>query len=256
MRVTFLGQSGLVLTAAGETLLIDPYLSDIGRLLDARLWSRAVPIPVSPRDLAGALAVICTHEHVDHCDPLTVAPLLACSPSTLLFAPAAALTNLPFAVSTLQLRPLRAEGEQFTVGPFTITPIPAAHSDAYGLERTEADGHRWMSVIVEAAGVRLFHAGDGVGYDGLAAAVGRVDVACIPINGRGREKQGIVGNFDAVEAADMCRGLGARHAVPLHWDMFAVNAGDPHAFARHLHDDDIAVHVLRPLQYFDVLSGS
>ncbi len=255
MRVTFLGQSGLLLSAEGETLLIDPYLSDIGRLLDEGLWSRAVPIPVAPQDLAGALAVICTHEHVDHCDPLTLAPLLAASPTTLLIAPSATIAQLPFVTRHEQLRPVRAEGERFTLGPFTVTPLPAAHSKTYSLERTEQHGHRWCCVTVEAGGVRLFHAGDAVEHEGLVAAVGAVDVACVPINGRGREAAGIVGNFEAAEAADLCRRLGARHAVPLHWDMFTANSGDPQTFVAHLADSEISVHVLRPLEFFEVVPG-
>jgi L-ascorbate metabolism protein UlaG (beta-lactamase superfamily) len=252
VRITFLGQSGLLLSAGGETLLIDPYLSDIGRLLDGGMWSRDLPIPMAPHDFAGALAVVCTHEHIDHLDPLTVAPLLACSPTTVLVAPAAAIAQLPFMARRHQLVPVRAEGEALRIGPFTITPLPAAHSEQYTLETTERHGHRWSSVVVEADGVRLFHAGDAVEHDGLVAGVGAVDVACVPINGRGREAEGIVGNFDAAEAADLCRRLSAAHAVPLHWDMFAVNAGDPEEFVRQLSGTDVTVHVLRPLAWFDV----
>jgi len=36
--------------------------------------------------------------------------------------------------------------------------------------------------------------------------------------------------FDAQEATDLAREIGADAAVPLHWDMFATNLGDPAAF--------------------------
>lgn len=251
MRVTFLGQSGIVIEAAGERLVIDPYLSDFGRVVSNGVWKRDLPIPMAPHELAGALAVICTHEHVDHLDPLTVAPLLAVSPSTVLVAPVAALRDLPFAVRTEQLRPVRGEGETLTLGPFTVTSLPAAHSQSYTLERSEEDGHRWSCVVVEAEGVRLFHTGDAVEHEDLVSLVGDVDIACVPINGRGREADDIVGNFNAAEAANLCRRLHARHAVPLHWDMFHINSGDPAAFERALAGSDITVHVMRPLDSFE-----
>src|SRR3954462_11638587 len=91
VTVTFLGQAGVLLEAAGERLVIDPYLSDNLNALSDGFWARGVPIPMSVRDLVGTAAVVCTHEHPDHLDPVTVAALLTASPSTVLVAPAAAL---------------------------------------------------------------------------------------------------------------------------------------------------------------------
>ena len=60
----------------------------------------------------------------------------------------------------------------------------------------------------------------------------RVHLALLPINGRDAEREalGIVGNMDATEAAQLAHEIGADAAVPLHWDMFASNPGDPPAF--------------------------
>ena len=54
----------------------------------------------------------------------------------------------------------------------------------------------------------------------------------LPINGRDAEREalGIVGNMDASEAAQLAHEIGAHAAVPMHWDMFASNPGDPAAF--------------------------
>lgn len=252
MKVTFLGQAGVLLEAAGERLLIDPYLSDNLNALSNGFWARGVPIPIDLRELVGAAAVVCTHEHPDHLDPVTVASLLTASPGTVLVAPAAALTSLPWLVDPGQLHGMRGEGDTRTFGPFTVRSIPAAHAGDYTVERTGEHGSRWCSVVVEAEGVTVFHAGDTVDYDGFDAAIGPVDVACVPINGRGREDQGIVGNMDEIEAADLCRRLPARHALAIHWDMFPVNPGDPAKFAAALDGSGVVVHAGPAMTSFEV----
>lgn len=242
MRVTFLGQAGVLLEAAGEQLLLDPYLTDNANAPSGGVWARAVPIPVDVLSYRGARAIVTSHEHIDHLDPLTIAPLLACSPQTMLLAPQHALAHLPWLAPSTQLVGMRGEGERYEFGPFLVTSLPAAHSADYRLEYSPEHGHRWCSVVVEAGGQRVFHAGDTVDWEGFAAAVGQVDLACVPINGRGREEQGIVGNLDELEAAALCRAVGARHALALHWDMFTANPGDPVRFAAEFAGTDVAVH--------------
>lgn len=255
MKITFLGQAGVLLESAGDRVVIDPYLSDNLSMLSKGFWARSAPIPLSLRALAGAAAVVCTHEHPDHLDPVTVAALLTASKGTVLVAPEAALLQLPWRADPGQLRGMRGEGEVISAGPFTIRSLAAAHTADYRCERTEEHGHRWCSVVVEAEGVRVFHAGDTVDYAGYAAAVGPVDVACVPINGRGREGQGIVGNMDELEAADLCRRLPAGHALALHWDMFAVNPGDPVKFASALGRSQVVVHTGSAMSSFVVSAG-
>jgi L-ascorbate metabolism protein UlaG (beta-lactamase superfamily) len=56
----------------------------------------------------------------------------------------------------------------------------------------------------------------------------------MPINGRDAEREalGIVGNLDPAEAAELAAAIGASTMIPLHWDMFAANPGDPAALVR------------------------
>jgi L-ascorbate metabolism protein UlaG (beta-lactamase superfamily) len=251
VKLTYLGQSGIILESAGERIVIDPYLSESARLVNP-MWARALPIPIPPSALAGSLAVLCTHEHIDHLDPLTIAPLLEVSPGTDLYTSEAAIRSLPFAVDAARVHALRGEGESLEIGPFTIRPVPAAHSVTYTLEQTEL-GHRWLGFVVEADGRRVFHAGDAVDYPGLAESVGAVDLACVPINGRGREDRDIVGNFEPAEAADLCRRVNASQALAMHWDMFAANPGDPGAFRSALAGSGMIVHVLAPMETIDLL---
>jgi L-ascorbate 6-phosphate lactonase len=57
----------------------------------------------------------------------------------------------------------------------------------------------------------------------------RPHVVLLPINGRDaeRESQGIAGNLDEREAAELAAAAGAELLVPMHYDMFAANPGSP-----------------------------
>jgi L-ascorbate 6-phosphate lactonase len=116
-------------------------------------------------------------------------------------------------------------------GTVTVEAVPACHGE--GMD----DAYRlgpFLGYVASAGGARVYHAGDTILFDRLVERLRelRVDLALLPINGRDaeREAEGIVGNMDAREAARLARDIGADAVVPLHWDMFASNPGDPAAF--------------------------
>jgi L-ascorbate metabolism protein UlaG (beta-lactamase superfamily) len=77
----------------------------------------------------------------------------------------------------------------------------------------------------------VYHAGDCVLYDGQADRLRpfAVDVALLPINGRAPERR-VPGNFTGPEAARLAHDVGARVAVPCHYEMFEFNTASPEAF--------------------------
>jgi len=110
-------------------------------------------------------------------------------------------------------------------------------ADAYTFGRELSDGLvRYLGYVVELGGLRVYHAGDTVPYDGLEAEVAALtpELALLPINGRSAEREaaGIVGNLDEEEAVDLASAIGASVLVPIHWDMFAENPGDPASVVR------------------------
>jgi L-ascorbate 6-phosphate lactonase len=230
VAIRFLGQSGLRLACGGTVLYIDPYLSDFVRETadDPDRWARRFPPPVDPATIADADAVLVTHEHDDHLDPRTLTPLLAASPSARVLVPAAAqdLAREVLPEGT-PLDLARGTGDEHDYGAFRVTAVPAAHSTDYDVEPTR-DGHRWLGYVIEAAGRRIYHAGDTVRHADVVAAVraaGPIDVAFLPINGRDdyRDALDVTGNLWPREAADLAVEIGAGSVVPLHHDVFAYN---------------------------------
>jgi len=54
-------------------LYIDPCLSDIAPSASTPRFPARLSAPVEPGDVTNATYVLCSHEHADHTDPLTLA---------------------------------------------------------------------------------------------------------------------------------------------------------------------------------------
>ena len=70
MKITWLGQAGLMFETRGKTILVDPYLSDSVAKIEPKNVRR---VPVK-EDLLSIRpdVVLCTHDHLDHIDPETL----------------------------------------------------------------------------------------------------------------------------------------------------------------------------------------
>jgi L-ascorbate 6-phosphate lactonase len=231
VELTWLGQSGFVLRAAGATLLLDPYVTPG----EDRL--------VAPPDEAGAFTgvdgVLITHEHMDHLDEDACRALGVASPGARFAVPRPIVDRLAALGIAAERVVAMQPGDGAGFGSATVTATAACHgvhvADAYTLGRELSGGDvRFLGYVVAAGGVGVYHSGDTLAFDGLAESVREIgaDVALLPINGRTpeREAQDLVGNLGPDDAADLAAAAGARVAVPTHYDMFAPNRGDPTAF--------------------------
>ncbi|MCX2728410.1 MBL fold metallo-hydrolase [Thermomicrobium sp. 4228-Ro] len=238
-----LGQASVALAGGGRIVLIDPFLSPHPE--------RLVPPPVAPETLADVDLVLVTHEHWDHLDGPTCEAIARVAPQATFVCPEPIVDQLVAAGVPAERVSGTRPGRSYQQADATIWPIAAKHglhvTDAYTFG--EVDGvPRFLGYVVELAGVRAYHAGDTIPYEGLAEAVRALqpDVALLPINGRDwyRERLDIVGNLEAREAAQLAAAIGAELLVPLHYDMFAANLADPGDLVRLVHQWRLAVSVL------------
>jgi L-ascorbate metabolism protein UlaG (beta-lactamase superfamily) len=221
--LSWFGQASVALRLGGTTVLVDPFLSPHPE--------RLVPPPFAAEEARGVDLVLITHDHLDHLDEAALPVLAAASPTAIVVVPEGIVERVvELGVKGTRVRGLPADGRT-EIGAVTVDAVPACHGEG------TADAYRmgpFLGYVVSAGGARVYHAGDTVLFDGLVAWLRElgVDLALLPINGRDedREAQGIVGNLDAREAAQLAEAIGADAAVPLHWDMFAGNPGDPAAF--------------------------
>lgn len=225
----WLGQHGFLIKAGGLIISLDAFLSPHPR--------RQVPPLFSPQDAFGIDLFIGTHDHSDHIDR-GVWPLLAQSAPQARFAVPGLLVEKVSSELGIPLARFIAldEGQSVDLGGLSISAVAAAHEF---LDRDAASGrYPHLGVVLETAGHSLYHSGDSCVYEGLETKLKKwnLDGVLLPINGRSAAqlKSGIIGNMTYQEAVDLAGNVGARCAVPTHFDMFARNSGDPEAFLEYL----------------------
>jgi len=242
VALAWLGQASFALRLAGTTVLVDPFLSPHPE--------RVVPPPLAGADARGVDVVLVTHDHLDHLDDEALPAIASASPDAAFVVHEELVERVAaLGIGRSRVVGVAADGRA-RVGEVAVDAVAAAHGD------TPEDGYRlgaFLGYVVSAGGVRVYHSGDTVPHDGLVPRLRElgVDLALLPINGRDaeREAQGLVGNLDAREAAELAREIEADAAVPMHWDMFAANLGDPAAFVAAAETTAIVLRHFRPFVY-------
>lgn len=235
LHLWWMGQSGFLVAWNGRCVLLDPYLSDsLTRKYAAtdKPHVRMTGRVVAPERLDFVDVVTSTHNHTDHLDPETLRALARVNPGLVLVCP---MANRGEALERSGLPGDRVIGLDAAVPPtsssvagFEFTAVPAAHET---LERDEAGRHRFLGWIVRAGPWTMYHSGDTVLYPGMVERLRsfRVDIALLPINGRGPERR-VSGNLWGREAAQVASALGARWVIPCHFDLFTFNTATPDEF--------------------------
>ena len=224
LSIWWLGQSGYVIKSANGTLVVDPYLSEhlTKKYADTnKPHIRMTRHPFRPHELTGIDVVLASHKHSDHLDPETAPILLERSPTARIILP----QSLSAHAESLRIPNDRTvgidAGETVEIAGFRIRAIPSAHE---GLDKDAAGHHLYLGFVIEVEGLRLYHSGDTLLYDGLVDRLGAkpFDLMFLPINGRD-PKRGAAGNMSSGEAVDLACVVRPRFVVPHHYDMFTFN---------------------------------
>lgn len=225
-RLWWLGQSGFLVQWKGRHLLLDPYLSDsLTRKYAAtdKPHVRMTERVVDPARLDFIDVVTSSHNHTDHLDGETLSPLLRVNREIKMVAPEANRDFIANRLGVDRLFPVGLrDGESATVGVFRFTAVPAAHEEV---------SPECLGYVAEFGRWRIYHSGDTLLYEGMAERLRpfAVDVALVPINGRAPERR-VAGNLSGAEAARLTKAMGARLAIPCHYEMFAFNTASPDEF--------------------------
>lgn len=225
----WLGQMGLMVKMGKTVLCVDCYAAENP--------ARQVPPPFPAEEAAGVAAFLGTHDHSDHMDhPSWRVWAQKCPDALFVFPEMHRESVLSDGVSEKKLRGLN-DGESIRIGDVTVHAVAAAHE--FLARDPETGLYPCLQYIIEGNGLRIYHAGDTLRYEGMLPklrAFGPMDAALLPINGRdgARYRRNCIGNMTFQEAADLAGELRPRLVIPGHWDMFADNPGDPAAFADYL----------------------
>lgn len=247
----WIGQAGFVIRGSAVSLVVDAYL--------AQRPDRTEPPPIAPEELGFADAVLATHEHRDHLDLPSFPAIAAAAPEARFIVPEPLVRRTAEVVGAGRVMGA-VPGTPFEIGGATIMPLPASHgvhvADAYSFGLGPGE-HRYVGYVITIDGLRIYHAGDTIRYEDQAERLRElaVDVALLPVNGRDetREARDLVGNLSADEAAELVRDAGIGVAVPMHYELFAHNAGSAGEFVDRVAALAPSATVLVPGRYAGVL---
>ena len=225
----WLGQMGLWVKLGGTVLSIDYFAAPI----DVRL----VPAWVPAEEVKGVDAFLGTHNHEDHIDHVSWKVWAKVCPEAKFVFPRIHKDDILADGICAERQLGLSDGESVQIGDVTIHAIAAAHE--FLDQDPETGLYPSLQYIIEGNGVRIYHAGDTLRYEGMLGKLqtfGTIDAALLPINGRDAERylRDCIGNMTFQESVDLAGELQPKLAIPGHFDMFPGNTANPKDFEEYL----------------------
>lgn len=209
MKITWIGQAGLLLQTENTTVLIDPYLSDSVKAINPANWRR-IPVDESLFDIRPDVMLF-THCHLDHYDPETVERFITADTKITVLAPSSVWGEVR-KIGGGNNYVLFDRHTRWMQNDISFYAVKAQHSDVHAI-----------GVVICCEGKTYYVAGDTLYSTEIFGDLPeKIDVAFLPVNGVGN-------NMNMVDAAAFAEKLGADQVVPLHIGLFDELTAD--AFA-------------------------
>lgn len=209
MKITFLGQAGLLFDLDGVTVMVDPYLSDSVEKVNPQN-KRRQPVDESVFDIRPDVLIL-THDHLDHTDPETLGKIFAKYDGICVLASGNAWsTARRFGGGNNYV--CFDRGTVWTEKGVRFLAVRAEHSD-----------DRAIGVIIAYGDKNYYITGDTLYNKKVIDDITvPIDVVFLPVNGVGN-------NMNMTDAALFAEKIGAGVAVPVHFGLF--DSLDPANFA-------------------------
>lgn len=221
IKLTALGQVGYILDIQGTRIVIDPYLSDYVETLYGAEFKRISPKALNASDINDVEYILISHEHEDHCDPITLQEIYDANNKVKVICPKecnAIIQNIPF-IEVINPKVL----EEIKIEKVNLKIIPSCHPEL----SIKDDFSRFLGFIIEIDGFIMYHPGDTIPFkEAKEYLPKKINLAFLPINERNyfRDSVGIIGNMTIREAIQWTQELNVEHWIPTHWDVFRGNS--------------------------------
>ena len=202
MKITWLGQAGLLFETRDKKILVDPYLSNSVAKIQPHNVRR---VPVDERFLnIKPDIIVLTHNHADHLDKETLCHYLSEDSNVLVLASYNAWVEVRKFGGLKNNYVMFNKGTTWTAGDVTFRAVHAEHSDAYAI-----------GVVMTAEGKQYYIMGDTLYSENVFDSLKKADcqMCFLPVNGVGN-------NMNATDANRFAKRVKARYNVPIHFGMF------------------------------------
>ena len=202
MKITWLGQAGLLFDNGKVKIMVDPYLSNSVEKVEPLNYRR---VPVKEEFLSVTPDVmIFTHDHLDHYDPETAPIFLERKEKRMTVLSPSSVWQKARAFKPHN-NVLFNRGTSWTEYGFRFTAVKAEHSDVHAIG----------VLIEELDSAKIFYVtGDTLYNEAIFADLPEnIDIMFLPINGVGN-------NMNEEDAVRFFKKSGAKAAVPYHVGMF------------------------------------
>lgn len=200
MKITWLGQAGLLFEKNNTRIMIDPYLSDSVKKINPKNYRRV--------DVLDSLfkikpdIMIFTHNHLDHYDPETVSKFITQSTTLTVLAPTSVWS---------EVRKIGGDNNYIQFNRYTswteygirFTAVKAEHSDPTPI-----------GVIIDDGEKKYYVTGDTLYNEEIFEDIpDDIYALFLPVNGVGN-------NMNMADAKRFCKRIKPQYAVPIHCGMF------------------------------------
>ncbi len=200
MKITYLGQAGLLFENHGFKIMIDPYLSDSVEKINPKNYRR---VKVDESFLKHKPDVmIFTHNHLDHYDPETVSHFIDENSNITVLAPKSVWDEVR-KIGGNNNYVLFNRHTEWTQNGIKFTAVKAEHSDITPIGVIIDDGER-----------KYYVTGDTLYNEEIFGDIpSDIYALFLPVNGVGN-------NMNMTDAARFAKRINAKRAVPIHIGMF------------------------------------
>lgn len=200
MKITWLGQAGLLFKKGDFKIMIDPYLSDSAKIINPSSFRRQ-PIDESLFGIKPDVMIF-THNHIDHYDPETIRRFITADANIVVLASVSVWEN----VRKLGRGNNYVRFKRHTVwteNEIEFTAVKAEHSDSSAIGVIINDGEKKYYVTGDTLyNKEIF---DDIPND--------IYAVFLPVNGAGN-------NMNMTDAKRFCKKINPTVAVPIHCGMF------------------------------------
>ncbi len=219
LQVTWVGHSTFLIQTAGQNILTDPMWSERASPLSWLGPKRHAKPGLAFSDLPRINIVLISHTHYDHLDRPTIRRL-GSTPHYILPTGVGKWFSGQGITTTTELPWWSAH----SVGPLTVTAVPAKHWSKRNLWGTSGAG--WSGYMLETPAGVVYFAGD-TGYHEtyftqIRQKFSSIDLSLIPVGAY--YPQWIFGNYhvDPHDAVLIHKIVGSKKSIGMHWGTFKL----------------------------------